>query len=359
MKMIKFLNIVFLFLLISACKKDPVEMPKLPVPNVKTGFYILNEGNFLSGNASLSYFDEETNQVSNQIFVSKNGFPLGDVAQSMIIHNDKAFIVVNNSGKIVVMDVKTGLFIAEIKGLKSPRYIHVVNEQKAFVSDLYDENLFVINLTSYTIEKTISLSSGTNKKNFPEQMVSHEKYLFVSCWSFNNLVLVVDMELEKVIDSINVNIQPYAMVKDKHNYIWVLTDGGYAGNPLGHIAPALHKINALTRKLELTMPFTFGDFSPGDLALNQTKDTLYFLNKHVYFLPVTATALPNSYFISGDNKMFYALNVNPYNNTIVVADAIDFQQQGAVRIYQPSALLLQEFKVGINPGFFCFMLNGI
>ena len=63
-----------------------------------SGYFVTNEGNFGSGNGSLSYVDDN-NQVTNNVFSSINSFPLGDVVQSMSIINDNAYIVVNGSAK--------------------------------------------------------------------------------------------------------------------------------------------------------------------------------------------------------------------------------------------------------------------
>jgi hypothetical protein len=71
------------------------------------GLFITNEGNFQYGNATLSYYDPATQQVQNEVFFRANGMKLGDVAQSMCIHDNKGWVVVNNSHVIFAIDLNT------------------------------------------------------------------------------------------------------------------------------------------------------------------------------------------------------------------------------------------------------------
>ena len=71
------------------------------------GLFIVNEGMFQYGNATLSYYDPETKTVENEVFHRANAFKLGDVAQSMTLHNGVGWIAVNNSHVVIAVDPDT------------------------------------------------------------------------------------------------------------------------------------------------------------------------------------------------------------------------------------------------------------
>ena len=148
-------------------------------------------------------------------------------------------------------------------------------------------------------------------------------------------------------------IQPTALVIDKYNKIWTVTDGGYEGSPYGHEAPSLYCIDAATRKIEKQFKFKFGDW-PSEVQLTGTRDTLYFINKAVWRLPVTADKFPVKPFLPYNNTLYYGLTINPVNSEVYIADAIDYVQNGVVLRYSPDGELLDDFYVGIIPGAFCW-----
>ena len=66
------------------------------------GVFITCEGNFGSDNASLSFYRTDAEEVENEVFSRANGMLLGDVAQSMVLHRGRGYVVVNNSGVVYV-----------------------------------------------------------------------------------------------------------------------------------------------------------------------------------------------------------------------------------------------------------------
>jgi glutamine cyclotransferase len=331
------------------------ELHKNPV-KYKTelkGLFITNEGNFMYGNASLSFYDPISKKILNDVFYNANGKPLGDVAQSITIHGDLAYIVVNNSSVIFAIDKNTFKVKGLIKGLTSPRYIHFISDTKAYVTDLYAKAITIIDPSTFSIVKRIDVSNGIGKQHPTEQMVQYKNFVYINCWSYDNKILVLDTNTDKIVDEIEVPIQPTSLVMDKFNKIWTVTDGGYAGSPYGHEAPSLVCIDAETRKIERKFTFNFGDW-PSEVCLNGAKDSLYFINNDIWRLDVKTEEFPKEPFIASKNTKYYGLTVNPNNGDVYLADAIDYVQRGIVYRYSSKGKELDRFQVGIIPGAFCF-----
>ena len=344
---------IFLILAVASCMDyDPFEKKAFNISG--NGLFITNEGNFQYGNASLSYYDTDTKEVEEDVFFNANGRKLGDVAQSMTIHKGKGYVVVNNSGVVYVIDTQTFEVLGGIKGLSSPRYVHFVNDTKAYITDLYTPVITIFN--PQTLQKTGTIDTQGHKST--EQMVQYGKYVFVNCWSYDNSILVIDTETDMVVDKITVGAQPTSLVLDKYGKIWTLTDGGYEGSPYGYEAPTLYKIDAATRTVENKFTFTKGD-NASEVTLNGERDTLYYICNDIWRMDVTATRTPVRPFLKRPekNSIFYGLTIDPYTSEVYVADAIDYQQRGAIFRYTSQAVPVDTFKVGIIPGAFCFKYN--
>jgi len=322
------------------------------------GVFVVNQGNFTYGNASLSYYDPLSGQVHNDVFFSANALPLGDVAQSMAIRDSLAYVVINNSGRIYVLHSRTFAYQGKITGLTSPRHIHFISDEKAYVSDLYARALTVVNPTTLSITGTIPLRSGNEEfyRHSTEEMIRIGRYVYVACWSYDNQVMVIDSETDAVIDSVEVIQQPNSMVTDRGGNLWILSDGGFEGSTLGSETGGLMKLSPGETEPQTVFRTEEGE-RPSALAINGSGDTLYYLNGHVYRMPVHAGAEPEIFIRSPYENVhsggFYGLEVDPATSEVYVSDAIDFVQPGWVYRYSSRGTALDSFRVGIAPGYLC------
>jgi DNA-binding beta-propeller fold protein YncE len=332
-----------------------------------TGVFILNEGNYQAGNSTLSYYDPSTESVDNNVFYRANDRKLGDTGQSITINGNDVFIAVENSGIIWKIDSETfkvkGQLETSATGSKmiNPRYVHILSDTKAYVTDLYSPYVNVFNPTTMQYIKSIPTGQDSNYGYAStEEMVRYGKYLFTNCWSYSNKILVIDTDKDEVVDEIVLtSYQPKSMKIDKNGKIWVITDGGYSGSSYADDYPCLYKIDAATRKIE-QQQYLDSDEANVQIALNGAKDTLYVINNDIYRMSVTDSHLPVRPFISaevdenGTRHKLYGLSVNPVNGDVYVADAIDYSQAGVVYRYSSDGVLIDKFTVGIIPNGFCF-----
>ena len=341
---------------------------KLDTNQENKGVFIINEGNFMYGNASLSYYNPETKEIQNNVFYNTNALPLGDVAQSMTIKDSLGYIVINNSGKIYIININTFKYTDKITDLISPRYIFFNDNQKAYISDLYSKKVSVYDIFSKTIIKEIDINNGNTEftQHTSEMFVKTNSKIYVNSWSYDNTILIIDAENDILTDSIKVGKQPNSMIIDKFNNLWVLCDGGFSGSSYGQENAKLIKID--TQKNSIITEYIFDNISvsPSHLCTNLTKDSLYFIynswsgnvqQKGIYKMSVLSGNLPQNPFISIETQNVYGLGINPHNGDIYFSDAINYSQNGVVYRFKSDATPVDTFKVGINPSGFCFKSN--
>lgn len=317
------------------------------------GLFICNEGNFQYGNATLSYYDPQTKSVENEIFYRANAMKLGDVAQSMTINNGIGWVVVNNSRVVFAIDPTTFKEVGRITNLTSPRYIHFVSDNKAYITQIWDNRIVIVNPKRYEVTGYIEVPDMTSEQGSTEQMVQLGKYLYVNCWSYQNRLLKIDTETDSIVAELEVGIQPTSLALDCNGKLWTVTDGGYEGSPYGYEAPALYRIDPETFSIERTFSFAKGD-APSEVQINGRGDTLYWINDDIWSMSVDADRVPVRPFLDSRGTIYYGLTVDPKSDEVYIADAVDYTQQGKIYRYSARGELLDEFYVGIIPGAFCW-----
>jgi glutamine cyclotransferase len=328
------------------------------------GVFIVNEGNFNYGGASLSYYQPDSKHLENEVFQRANAMRLGDVAQSMVVRNGVGWVVVNNSHIIFAIDTETFREVGRITDLPSPRYIAFVSDEKAYVSQIDSDRIIIINPKKFSITGEIICPMTTPyRTGSTEQMVVVGDYLYVACWSYQKHILKIDTRTDEVVDFVDIGLQPKSIVKDRNDKLWVVSDGGYEGNVLGYESAKLYRLNP--ENLAVEQIFELGLNSTGDatrsasrLKTNDRGDTLYWIDGGVWRMSVYATELPAEPLVkplSGTQRcLYYALGVAPESEEIYVGDAIDYQQRSVIYRFSREGELLDSFTAGVIAGDFCW-----
>ena len=196
----------------------------------------------------------------------------------------------------------------------------------------------VTEITGYIECPDMDMKSGST-----EQMVQYGKYVYVNCWSYQNRILKIDTETDKVVDELT--IQRHTTYFAGHGQIQQDVDHhGWRlrGSPYGYEAPSLYRIDAETFTVEKQFKFKLGDW-PSEVQLNGTRDTLTESSHNdIWRMPrMEADRVPVRPFLEFRDTKYYGLTVNPDDGEVYVADAIRTQQQGIRHRYSPQGKLIR------------------
>ncbi len=308
------------------------------------GFFILNEGGFTAGNSSVSYYAMNgisTGSSFNNLFLLANGVPLGDVAQSMTLINGRIYAVINNSNKIVVMNPHDLKVIGTITGFAGPRNIVQIDANTAWVTQMYTDQIAVIDLNTRTISGYLSVGVTT------EAMLLTQGEVLITSQESDKLY-TIDAQNPTIIDSSMV-IAPggNSMIVDANGKVWVLAYGYWATSAPG----GLFRVNPLGNIVEASMPMTSFDFAT-HLTANATGDSLYYVNFNIYRLSINDLTLPAAPFISGTGHAWYTIGIMGNSNNFFAGDALDYVQSGLLYRFNALGVQTDVDTVGVIPNSF-------
>ena len=338
---------LFIGLLFTSCSTDDDATMPVPKGDYENGLLISHEGNFGQGNASISYVSYDFNTVEHTIFNTINGQLLGDIAQSMAFNGDFAYIILNVSNKIEVVNRYTFESVATIDtGLSNPRYMAIANG-KGYVtnwgdgSNATDDYVAVVNLSTNTLSGTsILVEEG------PEKIIASGNSIYVAHeggFGQNNKITVINGTTDELANIITIGDVPNSLQLDNSGNLWVLCGGkpSWTGDETGG---QLFKIDtsdnsATSIDFGATEHPSFLNFDGGNLY--------YYLSGSVFKTDLTLSSLPNTPEISG--VAFYGMRVK--DAILYGLDAKDFQSNGELIVYDLSTNTeTNKITLGIIPG---------
>lgn len=316
------------------------------------GYFVLNEGNFGTGNGSISFIGSDT--TIERVFQQVNGLPLGDVVQDLAFAGDLAYIVVNNDNKVEVADFSAGMLsVATITALDLPRRIIQVSDEEAYITNWgkFDGSvpayIAVVDLATQAVSDTITIGAFSGS----DHMALAGDYVYVAN-NFGNTLSVININTQEVEEVIQVGDAPAAMVVDGSS-LWVLCSGSYGADfntPDDDTRAMVYEVATATNTVASTVAIgQLGDH-PGKMQ-GQAGHLLIPNGNNLYKMPTSTLEWPAEPFIAGVSA--YGFNVAPSGH-IYLGDANGFASAGTIYVYNEAGTLIDQYSsLGVGPnGFF-------
>jgi YVTN family beta-propeller protein len=342
------LQFVFVPLLIlPGCVQDPLSVkPVVPVSSAK-GVYVVNEGTFGRGNATLSYYDLGSFQVYQDVFASVNGRNLGDVGNQMVVNGTRGYIVVNNSDKIEVLDLQTNRSVGTISvgSGRSPRQMALMSDSLGLVTALYDAAVLVVDLRMMTVVGRIPV--GEN----PEGIVVAGGKAYVANSGFGNgrTMSIVDLSTLSSSKTITVGDNPSGVALSRDGLVYVVCGGSYGdfSNPADDTPARVTVVNPST---DVVVDSIVLGGHASAIALSADGWGYIPTTNGVMTIDTRANRLVGTFV----KNAFYGVGVEEVSGDVYLTDPKDFVQPGEIAVYAPNGQLRNRFQGGVIPGSIAF-----
>lgn len=340
------LFLLFALVFLNSCSDDDNE-PALPLGDYEHGYFVTNEGPFQNGSGTITFIGDD-GFVNQNIYKTVNGEDLGNIVTTMAIQGENAYIVVNNSNKIVVANRYTMEKITTIEdaSINQPRDI-IIKDNTAYVStwgdpsNSNDDFIVLIDLSTNTVKGTIPVGEG------PEGLLIRNNDLFVNLqggWSQNNIVEIINLQSNTVVKSLKVGDVPNSLIKDNSGNVWVLCEGkpNWTGD---ETSGKLFKID-LNNEIESTLEFSLSDHP--NFLNHESESLFYSLNGKVFEMNLISSELPTEG-LNGLDGFYYSMKVD--HGILYTTDAGDFTSEGNLKVFDLQTLsLIETITTGIIPG---------
>lgn len=304
--------------------------------------FILNEGAFSQGNASVCLAPDGEN-LECGIYQKQVDMPLGDVLNSGLLTDDAIYFIVNGSGRVVKCDLSDLSVESSQDLISSPRNLLLINESKAYLSELYGNKVAVLD------PHTLDVLNEIEFPGWSEEMVYQASYVWVTNpelygGPITDHVYIIDPASDRIVDSVKFSRNPTAIESDMEGNLWVLC----AGSPIDGDSARLFKYDPDTRDVLdfWSLPASF----TAKLAISAATGEVAFVLDKLYMLEAGGTVISEMAQLNELVSAPYGLEFDPTGTSLWITDAVDFSSQGKVYKWNMVQMTLDaEFNAGINP----------
>ncbi|MBN3036150.1 MAG: hypothetical protein JW861_11235 [Bacteroidales bacterium] len=343
---------ILLMVFLWSCTDEP-DVPLPTGTDYSDGVFVTNEGNFGSGSGTLTFIKRDGTGLEQKVYQNANDLAkLGNVVQSMHVIGDSAYIVVNNSNRIVVCNKFTMRELTAIEDIYQPRHLVNTNDGRFAVS-CWDNTVKIFETRSLSQVNEIETSTG------PEKMMVVGDHLWIlnqGGLSIDSCITIADLNTGFV-QTLAVYPRPTGIQEDSDGSIWVMCSGRSDHHPGGYSPSHLIRMDRYAMTVSADFMIQQDGHDAIGLSVNKEGNILYFLFLgDIYQFEIEALQ-PDVQPLVDYMGTFYSMGYDPKDNTLYGADVLDYNQNGEIYKYDAtSGTFLMNFKAGIIPGGFYFSM---
>jgi DNA-binding beta-propeller fold protein YncE len=347
MKLYRLLSILLAWT-IFACNPDS---PDRPLGEYETGVLIANEGAFGANDGEVFHYEPGSETLKTNIFETVNGRPFAGLLQSMVVQNERLYLVAN-TGKVEVVDPKDFKSIGAVTtDLVQPRAL-ATSGTKSYIADWgpYDANFN--NPNSY-IAVVNSLDGGSVTKKItvpsrPESLYADANFLYVANQAAEKLT-IISTGTDAIVGSEDILGTPEKVQIINGRLYLYARDAAKV---------YFHEINRGNQKIILTKEFSLPN-ATANFAIGE-RDELYIITSSGwpdYNDAVAKINLETEKVIKADwhtGSGFYGIGFDPNTKQVFLANHAGFTGNGTVSILNANGQETKKLNVGRGPNGFLF-----
>lgn len=357
--MSKKIYLLFFSLIFISCVKEPTEPEQKPLASKSSSAIVLCEGLWGYNNSTLDkYLFDEGIVYNNYYSLSNPGLILGDIANSIVLKGDTAFIAVTGSNSIEIMDTKTGKSLGRIKldGNIGPRYIYILNDTLAFFTCIFENSIRVFNPSSFKLsDKKLIVGPA------PEGLTGFGAYLFAVNSGYGDYFSNDPKSSTiSVIDAFN--LEEKLVLKTGANPIKIIC------NPVtkkfyisyNHLPSKKDSVGGLIEyDIDLMKEVRRWNFRITDFCLDINSNICYVLDdKGVQKINLNLEKAQSERIIINPkiSDIWYSIAIYAYDKTLWIGNARNYQINGEILIYDLATAdkPIKKFNTGLNPNTIIF-----
>ncbi|WP_292008177.1 DUF5074 domain-containing protein [Chryseobacterium sp.] len=338
MKITRLLTLLFAFTLVFniSCSNDDDDNTLAPV-TYENGFFVTNEGNFGTPNAEVTFISKDLSFKQDNIFSSNNNNSnLGDVLQTITFSGDNAYLLLNNSNKVEVVNRYTFKKTGEITDqINQPRYMAAANNYIYVSNDQYggDKYVSVYKTSDFSFVKKITFTDTV------EKVVEAGGNIFVqnASYGYGNTITSINTGTNEIQSVITLPAGNINSTISSNSMVYTIASGAtdsyiYQISSTGNII----KTTTLT-----------GISNATNLQVSNGK--FYFSSgNEVYSMDINSTTVPTApLFTAVDGGQYYTLyGFNVIDDKIFTSDVKNFTQDSEITVYSTTGSKIKTFTAG-------------